>query len=48
MKRYDIFYYLGPADRVKLAAPRTNCNTLQKVVWRAEIVLATADDCGTN
>ena len=48
MRRDDICLYLGPADRAQLQALRTDRNTPCKVVWRAEIVLATADGCGTS
>ena len=48
MRRDDICLYLGPADRAQLEALRANRNTPRKVVWRAQIVLATADGCGTN
>jgi transposase len=48
MRRSDICLLLGPADRAQLEALRANRNTPRKVVWRAEIVLATADGCGTN
>ena len=48
MRRDDICLYLGPADRAQLEALRANRNTPRKVAWRAEIVLATADGCGTN
>jgi hypothetical protein len=48
MRRDDICLYLGPADRVQLQALLTDRNTARKIVWRAEIVLATADGCGTN
>jgi transposase len=48
MRRDDICLYLGPADRAQLEALRANRNTPRKVVWRAEIVLATAEGCGTN
>ena len=47
MRRDDICLYLGPADRAELQALLTDRNTPRKVVWRAEIVLATADGCGT-
>jgi transposase len=47
MRRDDICLYLGPADRAQLEALCANRNTPRKVVWRAEIVLATADGCGT-
>ena len=48
MRRDDICLYLGPADRAQLQALLSDRNTPRKVVWRAEIVLATADGCGTN
>jgi transposase len=48
MRRDDICLYLGPAERAQLEALRTDRNTPRKVVWRAGIVLATADGCGTN
>ena len=48
MRRDDICLYLGPADRAQLEALCANRNTARKVVWRAEIVLATADGCGTS
>jgi len=48
MRRDDICLYLGPADRERLQALLTDRNTPLKVAWRAEIVLATADGCGTN
>ncbi|MFD1510372.1 helix-turn-helix domain-containing protein [Lacimonas salitolerans] len=47
MRRSDICLYLGPADRAELRALTTNRNTPRKLVWRAEIVLATADCHGT-
>jgi hypothetical protein len=47
MRRNDICLYLGPADRAELQALITNRNTARKLVWRAEIVLATADGHGT-
>ncbi|WP_420837214.1 helix-turn-helix domain-containing protein [Chachezhania antarctica] len=47
MRRSDICLYLGPADRTELEALRTNRNTPRKLVWRAGIVLATADGVGT-
>ena len=43
MRRSDICLYLGPADRAELQALISNRNTVRKLVWRAEIVLATAD-----
>jgi hypothetical protein len=48
MKRDDICLFLGPADRAQLEALRMDRNMYCKVVWRAGIVLATADGCGTN
>ena len=48
MRRDDICLYLGPADRERLQALLSDRNTPCKVAWRAEIVLATADGCGTN
>ena len=47
MRRDDICLYLGPANRAELEALIANRNTARKLVWRAEIVLATADGCGT-
>jgi len=47
MRRNDICLYLGPADRAELQALITNRNTTRKLVWRAEIVLATAGGHGT-
>ena len=47
MRRSDICLYLGPADRADLEALISNRNTARKLVWRAEIVLATADGHGT-
>ena len=47
MRRDDICLYLGPADRAELQALITNRNTPRKLVWRAAIVLATADGHGT-
>ncbi|SUZ34142.1 hypothetical protein ROE7235_03925 [Roseibaca ekhonensis] len=47
MRRNDICLYLGPADRAELQALITNRNTARKLVWRAEIVLATAGGHGT-
>ena len=48
MRRDDICLYLGPVDREQLRSLLTDRNTPRKVAWRAEIVLATADGCGTN
>lgn len=48
MRRDDLCLFLSPDDRVQLEALLTDRNTPRKLVWRAEIVLATADGCGTN
>jgi transposase len=48
MRRDDICLYLAPNDRAQLQVLRTDRNTPRKLVWRAEIVLSTADGCGTN
>jgi len=37
-----------PEDRRRLEAIVSNRNALQKHVWRAKIILATADGCGTT
>ena len=47
MRRDDICLYLGPAGRAELQALIANRNTSRKLVWRAEIILATADGHGT-
>ena len=47
MRRDDLCLYLGPANCAELQALLTDRNTPRKLVWRAEIVLATADGCGT-
>ena len=47
MRRDDICPYFNPADRAQLQALLADRNTPWKVVWRAQIVLATADGCGT-
>src|SRR3954469_2767924 len=47
MRRDDICLYLGPADRAKLEAIVADRNSQRKCCWRAEIILATADGCGT-
>src|SRR4249920_2085286 len=46
-KRNDICIYLGPANRACLERLVADRNTRSKVVWRAGIVLATADGLGT-
>ena len=48
MRRDDICFYVSPSSRARLAAFIADRNTPSKVVWRAEIVLATAEGCGTS
>ena len=48
MRRDDICIYVSPSNRARLTALIDDRNTPSKVVWRAEIVLATADGHGTN
>src|SRR5919108_2412988 len=48
MRRDDICIYVSPSNRARLEALITDRNTPSKVVWRATIVLATADGHGTN
>ena len=48
MRRDDICLYLCPSDHAQLQALRADRNVPRKVVWRADIVLATADRGGTN
>jgi len=43
----DICLYLGPAARAELQALIANRNTSRKLVWRAEIILATSEGHGT-
>lgn len=47
MRRDDICLYLSPGDRAELRSLARNRNTPRKLVWRAEIILATADGHGT-
>lgn len=47
MRRDDLCLYLGPDDRAELQALVADRNTPRKLVWRAEIVLATSDGHGT-
>ena len=47
MRRDDICLYLCPAERAELQALITNRNTPRKLMWRSEIVLATAAGHGT-
>src|SRR5512134_3548182 len=48
MQRDDICIYVGPANRARLEAIIVDRNSKAKAVWRARIVLATADGHGTN
>jgi transposase len=48
MRRDDICIYVSPASRARLEALTEDRNTPSKVVWRAQIVLATADGHGTS
>jgi transposase len=48
MRRDDICIYVSPANRARLEAIIADRNSKAKAVWRARIVLATADDHGTN
>jgi hypothetical protein len=48
MRRGDICIYVSRSNRARLAALTHDRNTPSKVVWRAEIALATADGHGTN
>ena len=47
MRRNDICLYVSPANRERLNAIVTDRNSASKAVWRARIVLATADGHGT-
>jgi hypothetical protein len=46
--RKDISITLGETDRQRLEALVADRNTPQKHVWRARIVLLSADGVGTN
>src|SRR5512137_819524 len=46
--RTGISIDLSPADRKRLRALVSDRNAAQKHVWRAEIVLLSADEVGTN
>jgi transposase len=46
--RSGVEFRLDPGDRERLEAVVGDRNSLQKHVWRAEIVLLTADGLGTN
>src|ERR1700674_1345369 len=48
MRREDICIYVGPANRARLEAIIADRNSTSKAVWRARIVLATAEGHGTN
>jgi transposase len=48
MRRDDICIYVSPSNRARLEALIADRNSRSKVVWRARIVLATADGHGTN
>ena len=48
MRRDDICIYVSPLAQARLEAIIADRNSSSKVVWRAEIVLATADGLGTN
>jgi hypothetical protein len=45
--RTGVVVHLSPTDRKRLRSIVDNRNSLQKHVWRARIVLATADGVGT-
>ena len=45
--RKGISFEVSAADRERLAAVVADRNSLQKHVWRAAIILASADGCGT-
>jgi hypothetical protein len=46
--RSDVEVRLGPGDRERLEAVLADRNSAQKHVWRARIILATAEGCGIN
>ena len=48
MRRDDICIFVSPANRARLEAIVADRNSASKHVWRAKIVLATADGLGTN
>ena len=48
MRRDDICLYVSSTNRDRLNAIIKDRNSTRKAVWRAEIVLATADGHGTN
>ena len=48
MMRAGITVKVAPDDRRRLEAIVSDRNAPQKHVWRAKIILATADGCGTS
>src|SRR6201993_5016226 len=48
MRRDDICIFVSPADRARLNGIVADRNSPSKHVWRAKIVLATAEGLGTN
>ena len=48
MRRNDICIHVGSGNRTKLEAIISDRNSSSKAVWRAQIVLATAEGLGTN
>jgi transposase len=46
--RHDVEDRLRPGDRERLKAVLADRNSPQKHVWRAWIILATAEGCGTT
>jgi transposase len=48
MRRHDICIHVSRSNRARLEAIIADRNSSSKAVWRAEIVLATADGLGTN
>ena len=48
MRQNDICIFVGPTDRARLESIVADRNSASKQVWRANIVLATADGLGTN
>ena len=46
--RNDVEVRLGREDRKRLEAVLADRNSPQKHVWRARIILATAEGCGTT
>ena len=48
MRRDDICIFVSRANRARLKAIMADRNSTAKAVWRADIVLATADGLGTN